>query len=223
MARNLAIFFDGTWNTPDEDGDHEGDTSTNVHKLYEAVRAKTTQNRKQLKWYDEGVGTRWWNKLAGGAFGCGLSKNILQGYEWLMDEYEPGDELYIFGFSRGAYTARSLVGLIRNCGVLDRTRTSKSAKKRRLEEAFQLYKAKDEGPDSPVALKFREEYSLETGVACLGVWDTVGALGIPLQSFDWFNRRFYEFHDTELSSIVRHGYHALAIDEHRESYVSWNS
>ncbi len=218
MSRNLIICFDGTWNTPDNDGDIDGNTNTNVRLFYEALNSKTAEGQKQLKWYDKGVGTSWYNRLSGGIFGVGLSKNIRQGYTWLVNTYQPNDKIYIVGFSRGAYTARSLVGMIRNCGLVNKSNRSDKSIEDLVKEAYQLYRAKDEGADSPPAKKFRATYSSIIKIHFLGVWDTVGALGIPISSFDWFNQKFYEFHDTELSSIVSNAYHAVAVDEHRENY-----
>ncbi|MCB1677670.1 MAG: DUF2235 domain-containing protein [Halioglobus sp.] len=218
MGKNLLICFDGTWNTPDNDADIEGSTDTNVRLFYEACDKLAPDGRKQLKWYDKGVGTSWYNKLAGGLFGVGLSRNIRQGYAWLVDNYTEGDDIFIIGFSRGAYTARSLVGMLRNCGLVRRAVGNKRRRDEVISEGYQLYRARDDGADTPSALMFRERYANAVSVKFIGVWDTVGALGIPVNSFDWFNRRFYEFHDTELSSIVRHAYQALATDEHRENY-----
>lgn len=218
MAKRIVICFDGTWNTPDNNGDVGGDNSTNVVKFYESVAEKDASGMVQLKWYDEGVGTKWYNKVRGGAFGVGLSTNIQQGYKFLANAYEDGDEVYVVGFSRGAYTARSLVGLVRNSGLVTPDNLN------RVPEAYQLYRTRDHGADSNSALFFRDQCSRAIKIKCLGVWDTVGALGIPIESFDWFNKSYYEFHDTELSGIVENAFHALAVDEHRESYAPtlWN-
>tara|TARA_R110002110_G_scaffold205066_7_gene417306 strand:- start:464149 stop:465231 length:1083 start_codon:yes stop_codon:yes gene_type:complete len=218
MAKNLIICFDGTWNTPDNDSDIDSNTNTNVRLFYEACDKVAVDGRSQLKWYDKGVGTRWFNKLAGGIFGVGLSRNIRQGYSWLVNNYEPGDDIYILGFSRGSYTARSLVGMIRNCGLVKASVGDKRKRDEVISEAYQLYRARDDGADTPSALKFRARFSRPVKIKFVGVWDTVGALGIPISSFEWFNRNFYEFHDTELSSIVENAFHALATDEHRENY-----
>lgn len=214
MAKKLIVSFDGTWNTPDDDADLSGQVETNARRLYESVLITPTQ----LKWYDQGVGTKWYDHVRGGTFGLGLDKNIKQGYEFLIENHEEGNEVYVFGFSRGAYTARSLVGLIRNCGLL------KKAHRKRLDAAYEIYRTRDEGADSETATFFRGEFAKEIRIKFLGVWDTVGALGIPLESFRWFNKRRYEFHDTELSGIVENAYHAVAVDEHREAYVVtlWN-
>ena len=202
--KNIIISFDGTWNIP---GDTiEGGSSTNVWKFHNLAVANN-------KHYEQGLGTKWYNKLRGGAFAVGLSKIIQSGYKYLIENYNEGDNVYILGFSRGAYSARSLVGLIRNAGLLLPEHHKK------IQAAYELYRARDDGPDSENAKSFREKYSRNIKIHFLGVWDTVGSLGIPIKSFDWFNEHYYKFHDTELSSIVKHAYHAIAIDEHRESYA----
>jgi uncharacterized protein (DUF2235 family) len=217
--KRLVLSFDGTWNTPDDDGD-DGNNSTNVWRLHEAVLPRDGAGTRQEAWYDQGVGTDWYNRLAGGIAGVGLSRNIRQGYRHLAQHYEPGDEIFVFGFSRGAYTARSLVGLIRNCGIL------KEPKDSLVQEAYQIYRTRGDGADSEQAKAFRRAaaHPGSVEVRCMGVWDTVGALGIPVESFDFFNRHFYEFHDTKLSSIVKNAFQALALDEHRREYAAtlWN-
>ncbi len=213
MTKRIVMCFDGTWNTPDNNGDIGGDTSTNVWKFFNSVAEKGTDGMTQIKWYDEGVGTKWYNKVRGGAFGVGLSTNIQEGYRFLAKIYEEGDEVYLLGFSRGAYTARSLVGMIRNSGLVTPENLSK------VPEAYQLYRTRDEHADGPNAVFFRENYSRTIKIKCIGVWDTVGALGIPIESFEWFNKAYYEFHDTELSGIVENAFHALAVDEWRENFA----
>ena len=117
--KNIVLAFDGTWNTPDdEDTDRDQDDSTNVWKFYEAVSPSTPQGIEQIKWYEKGVGTNWYTKITGGVFGAGLSNRIQDGYQWLAENFAEGDQIYLVGFSRGAYTARSLVGMIRNAGLL---------------------------------------------------------------------------------------------------------
>jgi uncharacterized protein (DUF2235 family) len=210
MADRLVVCFDGTWNRPD-DTPWDGDRNTNVRKFYESVlREQHPDGVTQWAWYDKGVGTRWNERIRGGAFGYGIDENIKQGYEYLVHNYDEGDEIFVIGFSRGAYTARSLVGLIRNSGLVRHTD--------RIEHAYALYRQRDEGPDTPEALDFRQTHAREVRIRFLGVWDTVGALGVPLRAFEWLNRREYAFHDAELSGIVDHAYHAVAVDEHRADY-----
>lgn len=202
---NIVISFDGTWNTPKNDS--EGDDSTNVWKFHKSVELD-----EKYKHYEKGVGTEWYNHLRGGIFAVGLSKTIQSSYKYLVNTYKDGDKIYILGFSRGAYAARSLVGLIRNIGLLQVENED------RISEAYELYRMRDDGPDSENAKFFRNKYSKNISIHFLGVWDTVGKLGVPVESFNWFNKYFYQFHDTELSGIVKNGYHAVAIDEHRECY-----
>ncbi len=126
-----------------------------------------------------------------------------------MNNYDDGDQIYLFGFSRGAFTARSTAGLIRKAGLLRKTHADK------FPAALQLYRRPDAHPDSDESQQFRRTYSREIEVWFIGVWDTVGALGIPLRGLGSFTRRKHQFHDVELSRYVRHGYHAVAIDERR--------
>src|SRR5439155_7752741 len=136
--------------------------------------------------------------------------NIVQGYEYLAQQYEAGDEVYVLGFSRGAYTARSLVGMIRNCGLIYPKHLAL-----RGAMAYGIYRTRDDNADSFTAKLFRSSFSRDIKIKLIGVWDTVGALGIPLAVLKDVNMKFYEFHDTKLSTIVENAYHALAIDEHR--------
>lgn len=212
--KRIVICFDGTWNRPaDENLPVEHQVETNVSRFYDSVLDTGPDGSEQVKWYDEGVGTHWYDRFFGGAFGAGLEVNIIEGYKFLSENYEEGDEIYILGFSRGAYTARSLVGMIRNCGVI---------KKRHVDIkvgiAYGIYRTGNDGPDSTTARLFRSMFSREAEIKFIGVWDTVGALGIPLDILSKFNTRFYEFHDTRLSRIVKNACHALAIDENRKDY-----
>ena len=217
MTTRLIVCFDGTWNRPDNNPDLTARIETNVCRFYEAIPSGTPAGIDvQQKWYDSGVGTNWYDRMAGGTFGIGIDQKIREGYQWLADNYPNGDtsdvEVFILGFSRGAYTARSLVGMIRNCGLL----LPENA--HRVRDAYALYRQRDETPDTDQAQIFRTRYSREIKIKFLGVWDTVGALGIPLQALQWLNAKEYAFHDTELSGIVQNAAHALAIDEFRVDY-----
>lgn len=203
MRKNerLIVLFDGTWNDPDD--------LTNVYQLSTLIEEYDGDIRQRF-FYEPGVGTSTGDKLRGGLFGYGLSENLLQGYDWLVRHHLAGDEIWVFGFSRGAYTARSLVGLIRKCGLL------KTSTPQLLERAEKLYREKSAHPDSTECQQFRQKYSHEVRVHFIGVWDTVGALGIPGTMIS--EKALYSWHDTELSKIVSYAYHAMAIDEHREAY-----
>lgn len=219
--RRLIICCDGTWNSEDVSG-----AATNVWKLCDLIAGRGDDGVEQCVFYQPGVGTdqtRGWfgrtaDRLFGGMFGLGLDANLLAIYRWLIREYEPGDELWFFGFSRGAYTARSTVGLIRNCGLL-RPRHEQMA-----ERALQLYRARgrDSHPNAPQSCSFRRNYSQEIGeFQFVGVWDTVGSLGVPstLGGLARLCNRRYQFHDVQLSSRVRRAYHAIAIDERRGAFM----
>ena len=175
---------------------------------------------KQVAYYQDGVGTgsSRIDKLVGGAFGKGLSENIRACYRFLVEHYEPGDELHFFGFSRGAFTARSTVGLVRNAGILRREHRDQ------VDEAYELYR--DRSPDThpngaeAVAFRARHAHADVTPIACLGVWDTVGSLGIPTDGpLGRLTRARYSFHDVGLSGQVRNAFHALAIDERRKPFA----
>ena len=211
MAKNIVLSFDGTWNTPGDTKSPAEDDSTNVFRFHQSVTPARADGRLQVKWYNEGVGTEWMNRIRGGAFGLGLDKHILDGYRKLIELHEDGDDVFIVGFSRGAYTARSLVGLIRNSGLL------RTADETLIDRAYEMYRSRDQ-VDSEHARAFRSANAREIRLRFVGVWDTVGALGVPLQSFKEFNAEEYAFHDTKLSAIVVNAFHALAVDENREPY-----
>lgn len=218
--KRIITCSDGTWNKPGAKCDGKF-VETNVQRVFEAICKKTTNDNDdeihQVKYYDEGVGAEGtlWSRMIDGATGRGIDENIKLIYEFIVWNYEPGDELFLFGFSRGAYTARSLAGLIRNCGIL------KNNDLRLIDRAYAIYRDRNNkayGPDGQEASLFREKYChpLER-IKFIGVWDTVGALGIPVRGFQWFNKK-YQFHDTTLSSLVENAYQALAIDEHRTNF-----
>jgi uncharacterized protein (DUF2235 family) len=207
--KRIVICCDGTWNTPDQK-DRGRVRPSNVALMALAVADMDARGIAQIVHYDKGVGTGWADHLLGGAFGLGLSKNIEQAYRYIMERYEPGDEVFLFGFSRGAYTVRSTAGLIRNSGLL------KGEHAHRFPEAYALYRRKDRDshPRGVEAQIFRKMYSRDIRIEFIGVWDTVGALGIPFGALRFLNRRA-KFHDVKLSSIVANAFQALAIDERR--------
>ncbi len=226
MAKNLVVCCDGTWNDPDE---LRGDVSepTNVAKLALALDSNLEVSpgaQAQLVHYVPGVGTAPGDHLLGGAFGVGISQNIRDGYRFLVENYDPDDRVFLFGFSRGAYTARSLGGLIHNCGILRHDCIE------HLDAAYAFYRDRTNKthPRAIAAQIFRRDYShQESKVYFIGVWDTVGALGIPHGlpgwehlSKDWPGwEQLWGFHDTRLSPDVRYAYQALAIDEERPPYA----
>lgn len=209
MSKIIIICTDGTWNTADQKDDGIVSPS-NVAKMARIIHSVPD---RQLTYYDEGVGTRnWLDKLSGGAFGHGLFENIQQAYRFIVENYQPGDRLVLLGFSRGAYTARSLAGMIAKLGIL---------RKKYLNNLKQLYTLyRDYNLDPKMLASYRQYYChSQREVEFIGVWDTVGALGIPLKSLNWLTARRYQFHDTRLSPQVKHAYHAIAVDEKRRSFV----
>ena len=214
MTKRIIICSDGTWNTADQRW------QTNVVKIARAIAPTDSQGTSQVVFYDPGVGTgNILDRLTGGAFGSGLDRNIEDAYRFVVDNYDAGDELFFFGFSRGAYTARSTVGLIRKAGILRKIHSS------RFREAYRLYRSDELTPYSDEANEFRRAFSREAEVKFLGVWDTVGSLGVPLRGLRFLTRRRYEFHDVELSKIVKNAFHAVAIDERRGPFTPalWKS
>ncbi len=234
MPKWLIVCLDGTWNTtPSPDSGQ--DEITNVLRFHDALASTSADGSEQHRRYDSGVGTNWWEKLSGGGFGKGIDRHIKNAYRWLSENYNSGDHIAIVGFSRGAYAARSLVGLMRTCWLLDRNSVHQAARKdsRRVEYAtkyngamlslsrlaYGIYRD-GAGADGNVARDFRERYAQEIRVRFLGIWDTVGALGLPIEVIKkWLSPNRYAFHDTKLSGIVEHAYHAIAIDEHRVEFA----
>ena len=211
MRKRLVVFCDGTWNSADKPA------VTNVCKLCNAVDRAEDAAVPQIVKYEPGVGTRRWEKIRGGAFGVGLSRTLRECYEFLVDNYEPGDELFFFGFSRGAFTARSLGGLVRNSGIL------LAEHRGMVKDAYKLYRSpkRDDAPSAKAAKDFRDRYSHpDAEITFIGVWDTVGALGIPSLRFrlPGLSKR-WTFHDTTLSKYVHNAFHAISIDERRKPFV----
>ena len=220
--KRIIILCDGTWNTPDKT--EEGiPCMTNVVKVAEAIKSVAEDEIKQITYYDPGVGTSgiWLKRVFDGATGTGISKNILEAYRFLIMNYEIGDELFLFGFSRGAFTVRSLAGLIRNSGMLRLDAISM------IEKAYKLYKSRNKAthPRSIEATLFRKTYAAQDKIPIkfIGVWDTVGSLGNPLFINNIFSKLSFsvmgnKFHDTDLSTTINNAFQALAIDEKRRNF-----
>ena len=213
--KRLALFFDGTWNDPQD--------NTNVWSLRHILADVSVDGSRQMPFYDKGVGTNPLDRVSGGAFGVGLSENVRQGYAWLMQNYEVGDEIFIFGFSRGAFTARSLAGVIARCGLL-KPGAPLSFKDvyeryRRGAKAIPIYDLKygREKPQTSEDEIIKEQtYYGPSFIKMVGVWDTVGSLGLPFGNFPGVSRSTLHFHYTRLSRTVEHSYQALALDEYRK-------
>lgn len=206
--KRIAIFADGTWNSPDDIH------STNVLAMARAVKPEVG-GIEQVAFYDWGVGTDR-KKVMGGLTGEGIDKNILDCYRFLVHNYNKGDHLFFFGFSRGAYTVRSLAGFIRNCGLMKREFAE------HIPEAYRLYRKRTHSsdPDSESAREFRRQFSVAdiTPIEFVGVWDTVGSLGIPVPFWGSLGKDSFLFHDCCPSKIIQHARHAVSIDENRVDF-----
>jgi uncharacterized protein (DUF2235 family) len=211
--KRLAVFLDGTWNVVGDD--------TNVWRLKSLCSSAGADGTPQLAYYEKGV-----SGLFGGVFGDGVDAIIQNAYQWLVDHYNPGDDIFIFGFSRGAYTARSLAGFIAKCGLLKAggaLGVNQLYSRYRRTEArtiWALLGAQAHGPPGDFTLEeqLMLKYAMAVHIKCVGVWDTVGDLGVPWLSFEGFRWSNYRFMATGLRRPIENGYHALAIDEHRRAF-----
>lgn len=250
MARKMVVCCDGTWNRPRQE--------TNIFRTYGFLReqigsppeiggrgtlvckGRAPTGDEVVLFYDQGVGTELGTRFFGGATGAGLSTNIIEAYNFLAANYEPGSEIYCFGFSRGAYTARSLCGFVHAVGGLLENPTLEKVRLAyldhyalagdlaahagsghagllhsmlfdRLRQQLGVFatNAVPLGPVNPVKLRF------------LGVYDTVGALGIPLPqaAIARLTEPLVGFHDTTFCGILEHGVHAMAVDEKRAPFL----
>jgi uncharacterized protein (DUF2235 family) len=201
MSKRIVFCADGTW--------QKASNRTNVYKLFKSL----VTSANQLPLYDDGVGADG-NPLVmllGGAFGAGLWKKIREGYTQIAHVYEPGDDLYLFGFSRGAFTARSLAGMIAICGLPVKSFTDDT-----VNLAFDAYRDKANRQAKLQKLTPWDMYAAD--MKMVGVWDTVGALGIPAL-FGRIDPLAYGFLDTTLNPRIKNGFHAMAIDERRAPFM----
>lgn len=208
--KRLAIYLDGTFNTLNN--------NTNVWRL----KSLTSETSDQHVYYSQGVGTLHGEVVRGGVAGYGIDDEIIRAYTWLIEKFDDGDEIFIFGFSRGAYTARSLSGLISKCGILKR---GAPLSIEQLYDRYRLYDAptirslvgKPLPPEALTEVRWLTKYSWPTKIKFVGVWDTVGSMGIPRGSAEAKVHK-YRFLDTHLRLDNEYAFHALALDEHREDF-----
>jgi uncharacterized protein (DUF2235 family) len=211
MGRKVVFCADGTWNTPHGPAGMPNDT--NVRKLY----CLLAEDPQVLKYYDSGVGTDGtpFEHFFGGTMGEGLFEKVQDGYAFLAFEWMPDDEIYIFGFSRGAYTARSLAGMTALFGVPTKNLDNQTVKR-----LFDAYRTTDHAQRQRLKDDLKQEYGLTDVKICMvGVWDTVGALGIPGHLFSNFDQARYGFLDTSLNPCIQRAYHAISLDERRASFT----
>lgn len=218
--KRLIVCCDGTWNEP-EQKDRGFMRPTNVVKIARMIRPQAADGTVQQVYYDRGVGTGdFIDRIFGGMFGVGLRHNVLEAYRFLYDNYAPGDEIWLFGFSRGAYTVRRVAGMLRKCGLpaADLAKLDHDEAADRAYAIFVRRETADQGgADSPVALAFREQFrTARIPVRFIGVWDTVGACGIGGVLGQLAGKA--RFHDNKLSADVQFAYQALSIDEQRTAF-----
>jgi uncharacterized protein (DUF2235 family) len=240
MPKNIIICSDGTGNTAIKG------RGTNVFKMFEAIDLNGHRTNPaldpQVAFYDDGVGTETFLplKLLGGAFGFGLAKNVRYLYMDLVRIYDPGDRIYLFGFSRGAFTVRTLAGIIAKCGVLDRDKLpTTDALQAAVGKAYRTYRRSyrtwlgqllhSPQLDLDAMEDFKKTHSLAVDVRIrfIGVWDTVDAVGGPFHTSDFINAVIhrFKFPDRRLSDKVDWAAQALSIDEARAAFqpVLWEA
>lgn len=216
--KRIVICADGTWNQRDQiDKDTKRRRPTNVTKLARAVLPQAPDGVHQIVIYHEGVGTgEGMDKFTGGAFGHGMEDNIRSLYRSVIYNYQPGDELFFFGFSRGAFTVRSLAGFMNFLGVVEKD-----------DDYFvpDLYACYEAGQGPGTAQWAQANRKVQGTRPCppikmLGVWDTVGALGAPGAIGQWVNPKKYQYHKVEVAPTIENAVQALAIDERRKSFAA---
>jgi uncharacterized protein (DUF2235 family) len=214
MPKNIVVFSDGTRQTGGEGN------PTNVYQMFKMMENRTP---RQVVFYDAGVGTGW-QRISGSAAGVGISRNIREGYRFIFENYEAGDEIYLFGFSRGAATVRSLSSFIHHFGILPKSRPEL------IKKAWKIYRRRGRSSFGDKKKEFATRYPpMSATVRVLGCYDTVAALGVPIP---WANSVLdgiplfrHKFHDYELSKGVEHAFHALAVDDERKPFapVLWDA
>jgi uncharacterized protein (DUF2235 family) len=210
MSKRIVFCADGTWDDPN--------TNSNVCLLYNALE---NVPGVQIPMYDSGVGTNGQplDKLLGGGLGAGLFQKLKDGYSDIALQYQPGDQLFLFGFSRGAYTARSLAGMIAICGLPTKLQSDSQC----LDMAFEAYRNAAERDELLQTLN--QQFAMDDAkIQLLGVWDTVGSLGIPA-IFGGIDPIQYGFLSTTLHPDVLNAVQALSIDEQRMQFqpAVWTS
>lgn len=216
--KRLAMFLDGTWNVISD--------NTNVWRFRALLAPTSVDGQKQCAYYSTGLGTKFGERLRGGMFGWGIDTAITSAYEWLMDNYEDDDEIFIFGFSRGAYMARSLSGFVSECGLLEPGAplgVNQMYCRYRIPDATTLRELQRQQREEGRTNFTREErsmlqFSRAIPIKFLGIFDTVGSLGVPFPLYRRIVGRAYPFLNTGLRQSNEFAFHALALDEHRKAF-----
>ena len=214
MSKNIVVFSDGT-------GQEGGQgANTNIYKLFNIIEDRTSQ---QISFYDPGLGTGW-RKLSGNVSGAGISKNILECYTFIFENFEAGDQIYLFGFSRGAATVRSLTSFIHYFGIIPKSRPEL------IKQAYKIYKSKNESERKSKAEEFvLRHHTMWTRIKFLGCYDTVAALGLPIKPLSVLMNKIpgmqHKFQNFKLNETVENAYQALAIDDERKTFhpILWDA
>lgn len=211
MGKRIALFFDGTWNDPSDE------TRVNAgFKLTKEIPGI------QIKQYFEGLGVKVGQKFTGGVFAKGLGENVIEGYQYLLDTYEDGDDVFVFGFSRGAFTATSVCAMIMRYGLVENNGSFTA------QDIFDRFKKWNEATLSnmkynPEKGYTAEDYKLQTNsrvipIKYIGIFDSVSTIGIPIGNFSKWSRNALKFHNPRPSKYHQNVRHALAINENRKSF-----
>lgn len=261
MGKNIIFCADGTWDAPGQTSKSGDPESSNVQKLFESLAGSSPLSatddemeisapptdgiKSQVAKYIYGVGsdTNALARFAGGTLGTGLVSRLVRGYTYISRNYQPGDRIFLVGFSRGSYTVRALAGLIVARGLLDWDGMSlvqgstqsyaagmkawsdyrkasapgnKDFLKKMADALVDVQGWLNNVQNNVISLKFVENVPIEA----IGVWDTVGALGIPeFNLCDSTCNDVFQFANTALSFKVKLGFHAVAVDEQREDFT----
>lgn len=206
------VILDGTMSTLEEGYE------THAGKVFRMMQQEARKHPISLH-YEAGIQWQGLRRAVDVMAGVGINRQIRRAYGVIASRYRPGDKIFLFGYSRGAYAVRSLAGVIDRVGLL----TANRATERYVREAYRHYRR---DPDSPVAQEFRAAHCHEqVEIEMIGVWDTVRALGFRAPVLWRFSPVEHTFHDHSLGCTVRHGYQALAYDETRRAFepVLWSS
>jgi uncharacterized protein (DUF2235 family) len=214
--KRIVICADGTWNLRDQvDEDTGKRRPTNVTKIARAIKPLSQSNVHQVVFYHDGLGTRGGaDKLKGGGFGEGIEDIIRNLYRNILYNYVAGDELYLFGFSRGAYTVRTLAGFMNRVGLVEKNDDYYVL------DLYDCYAGQcAEGSEKWIkAHRHITEKRPCPPITMIGVWDTVGALGAPGGIGRLLDDGKHEYHDVMLNPAIENAYHAMAIDEMRTPF-----
>jgi hypothetical protein len=222
---NIFICCDGTWNTKENPDNDTGDSCpTNVRWFFLALRKGPVQpfdnfsefsevQDEQVAYYSRGVGTGGWDSIRGGGTGLGMGKRIRSAYRFLMNQVKDPktDRIFLVGFSRGAFTARALAGMVKHCGLL--IPQDMHADKSNIRKVYKCYRK-----DRLLSESLERTTRRAIKIHFVGVWDTVGAVGFPLWGRQYHITGTRIPRDTQATGLVTHAYHAVAMDEQRASF-----